>query len=97
MFFSTSFWLEGFCYTFAIQDLFLLYPMTLEGRLCTTNEFAKVPFHHVLFSAALVELEKSTPVHFLILSCHLFFCQPLFLFPFTVPCRIVFAKPEDRP
>ena len=24
-----------------------------------------------------------------------FFCLPLFLFPFTVPCRIVFAKPED--
>ena len=25
----------------------------------------------------------------------IFFCLPLFLFPFTVPCRIVFAKPED--
>ena len=38
-----------------------------------------------IFSATLVELAKSIPVHSL----------PLFLFPFTVPCRIVFAKPED--
>ena len=73
----------------------LFYPITLEGRLGTTDEFATIPFHLDLFSAALVELAKSIPVHFLILSSHLFFCLPLFFFPFTVPCRIVFAKPED--
>ena len=75
--------------------LFLFYPITLEGRRGTTDEFATTPFHLDLFSAALVELAKSIPVHSLILSSHLFFCLPLFLFPFTVPCRIVFAKPED--
>ena len=73
----------------------LFYPTTLEGRRGTTDEFATIPFHLVLFSAALVELAKSIPVHSLILSSHLFFCLPLFLFPFSVPCRIVFAKPED--
>ena len=73
----------------------LFYPITLEGRRGTTDEFATTPFHLDLFSAALVELAKSIPVHSLILSFHLFFCLPLFLFPFTVPCRIVFAKPED--
>ena len=73
----------------------LFYPITLEGRRGTTDEFATTPFHLNLFSAALVELAKSIPVHSLILSSHLFFCLPLFLFPFTVPCRIVFAKPED--
>ena len=73
----------------------LFYPITLEGRRGTTDEFAIIPFHLDLFSAALVELAKSIPVHSLILSSHLFFCLPLFLFPFTVPCRIVFAKPED--
>ena len=73
----------------------LLYPITLEGSRGTTGEFAAIPFHLDLFSAALVELAKSIPVHSLILSSHLFFCLPLFLFPFTVPCRIVFAKPED--
>ena len=73
----------------------LFYPITLEGRRGTTDEFATIPFHLVLFSAALVELAKSIPVHTLILSSHLFFCLPLFLFPLTVPCRIVIAKPED--
>ena len=86
---------------FYIQNIFvkiysvLFCPITLEGRRGTTDEFATVPFHLDLFSAALVELAKSIPVHSLILSSHLFFCLPLFLFPFTVPCRIVFAKPED--
>ena len=74
---------------------FLFYPITLGGRRGTTDELATIPFHLDLFSAALVELAKSIPVHSLILSSHLFFCLPLFLFPFTVPCRIVFAKPED--
>ena len=73
----------------------LFYPITLEGRRGTTDKFATIPFHLDLFSAALVELTKSIPVHSLILSSHLFFCLPLFLFPFTVPCRIVFAKPVD--
>ena len=73
----------------------LFYPITLEGRRGTTDEFATILFHLDLFSAALVELTKSIPVHSLILSSHLFFCLPLFLFPITVPCRIVFAKPED--
>ena len=73
----------------------LFYPVTLEGRRGTTDEFATIPFHLDLFSAALVELAKSIPVHSLIWSSHLFFCLPLFLFPFSVPCRIVFAKPED--
>ena len=73
----------------------LFYPITLEGRRDTTDKFATIPFHLDLFSAALVELAKSITVHSLILSSHLFFCLPLFLFPFTVPCRIVFAKPED--
>ena len=75
---------------------FLFYPITLEGRRGTTDEFETIPFHLVLFSAAvLVELAKSIPVHSLILSSHLFVCQPLLLFPFTVPFRIVFARPED--
>ena len=61
---------------------FLSYPVTLEGRRSTTDEFATIPFHFVLFSAALVELAKSIPVHSLILSSHLFFCLPLFSFSF---------------
>ena len=75
-----------------LKSSILFYPITLEGRRGTTDEFATIPFHLDLFSAALVELAKSIPVHSLILSSHLFFCPPLFLFPFTVPYRIVFTK-----
>ena len=77
------------------QSSILFYPITLEGRRNTTDEFATIPFHSVLFSAALVELAKPIPVHSLILSSHLFFYLPVLLFPFTVPYRIVSAKPED--
>ena len=79
---------------FTLPYFFLLFPITLEG--CgASDDFATVSFHLVLFSAALVELAKSIPVHSLILSFHLFFSLPLHLFPFNVLCRTVFAKPED--
>ena len=52
------------------------------GRLWgITDNFATIPFHLVLFSAALVELAKSIPVHYLILSFPLFLLLPL-LFSF---------------
>ena len=60
----------------------LFYPITLGGCRGTTDEFATIPFHLDLFSAALVELARSIPVHSLILSSHLFFCLPLFSFSF---------------
>ena len=79
----------------SISILFCFYPIALECRQDTTDEFATIPFHLVLFSAALVQLAKSIPVHSLILSFHLLFCLPFALCPFTVPCRTAFAKPED--
>ena len=67
----------------------LFYLITLEGRRGTTDKFATIPFHLVLFSAALVELEKSISVHSLILSLLTSSSVCLFfLFPFTVSCRI---------
>ena len=72
----------------------LVYPIILHGRWDTTDDFATTPSHLVLSSGTLTELAKSSPVHSLILSSQLFFCL-LLLFPFTVPCRIVFAIPED--
>ena len=69
--------------------------LNLGGRHCTTDDVATIPFHHSLSSAALREFQNPIPVHSLMLSSHLFFCLPLLLVPFTVPCRIVFAMPED--
>ena len=83
---------------FEILYSILLYPKTLEGHRDTTDEFETISFHLVLFSAALVELTMTIPVHSWILSSHLFFCLPLPLFPFTVPRRRIvlkFARPED--
>ena len=36
------------------QQQQLFYSITFEGRRGTTNEFATIPFHLVLFAAALV-------------------------------------------
>ena len=67
----------------------------LGGRRGTTNDIATIPVHPSLSSAALRESPNPISVHSLMLSSHLFFCLFLFLAPFTVPCRNVFAMPED--
>ena len=69
--------------------------LNLGGRRGTTDDAATIPFHPSLSSAALRESPNPIPVHSLMLSSHLFFCLLLLLAPFTVPCRIVFAMPED--
>ena len=69
--------------------------LKLGGRRGTTYDVATIPFHPSLSSVALRESPNPFPVHSLILSSHLFFCLPLLLAPFTVPCRIVFTMPED--
>ena len=35
-------------------------------------------------------------VHSLMLSSHLFLCLPCLLPPFTVPCKMVLARPDER-
>ena len=70
--------------------------LNLGGCRGPTDDVATKPFHPSLSSAAgLRECPNSIPDHSLTLSAHLFFCLPLLLAPLTVPCRIVFAMPED--
>ena len=69
--------------------------LNLGGRRGTTDDVATIPFHLFLSSAALMDSPNPIPVHSLMLSSHLYVCLPLFLAPFTVPCRIVFSMPED--
>ena len=66
-----------------------------KNSIISHNLGTQIPINLVLFSAALVQLAKSIPVHSLIVTPLLFFYLPLLLFPSTVPCRIVFAKSED--
>ena len=52
--------------------------------------------HFSLSSTALWDLPNSGPVHSLMLSSHLFLCLPCLPPPFTVPCKMVLARPDER-
>ena len=67
-----------------------------EGCWCTTDDFATSFLHFSLFSTALWDLPNSRPVHSLMLSSHLFLCLPCLRPPFTVTCKMVWAKPDER-
>ena len=69
--------------------------LKLGGLRGTTDDVATIVFHPFLSSAGRRESPNPIPVHSLMLSSNLFFCLPLLLAPFTVPCRIIFAMPED--
>ena len=66
-----------------------------KGRWGTTDDFASSFLHLSLFSTALRDTANSRPVHSLMLSSHLFFCLPCLLPPFTVPCKIALARPDE--
>ena len=67
-----------------------------EGRWGTTDDFATSFLHFSLFSTALWDLPNSRPVHSLMMSSHLFLCLPCLFPPFTVPCKMVLARPNVR-
>ena len=67
-----------------------------EGRWGTTDDFATSFLHFSLFSTAPWDLANSRPVYSLMLSSHLFLCPPCLLPPFTVPCKMVLARPDER-
>ena len=69
----------------------LIYPLT-----GSTDDFATSFLHFPLFSTALWDLANSRPVHFLMLSSHLFLYLPCLFPPFTVPCKMVLARPDER-
>ena len=64
------------------------------GRWGTTDDFTTTFLHFSLFFTALWDLANSRPVHSLMLSSHLFLCPPCLLPPFTVPCKMVLARPD---
>ena len=66
-----------------------------QGHWGTTDDFATNVLHFSLFSTALWDLANSRPVHSLILSSYLFLCLPCLLPPFTVLCKMVWARPDE--
>ena len=61
-----------------------------------TDDFATSFLYFSLFSTALWDLANSRPVHYLMMSSHLFLCLPCLVPPFTAPCQIVLARPDER-
>ena len=61
-----------------------------------THDFITSFLHFSLFFITLWDLAKSRPVRFLVFSSHLFLCLPCLLPPFTVPCKMVLARPDER-
>ena len=68
--------------------------LNCEDHWGTIDDFTTSFLHSSLFSTALWDLANSRPVHSLILSSHLFLCLPCLLPPFTVPCKMVLARPD---
>ena len=69
---------------------------SLADRWGTTVDFTTSFLHSSRFSAFRSMIFHSRPVHSLMLSSHHFLCLPLRLPPWTVPCRIVLASPDDH-
>ena len=70
--------------------------LNCKGWWGTTDDFATSFLHFSLFSTALLDLPDSRPVQSLMLSSHLFLCPPCLHPPFTVPCKMVLARPDER-
>ena len=66
------------------------------GRRATTDDLATSFIRLSLFFTALWGFANSRLVHSLMLSSHLFFSLPCLLPPFTVPCKMVLARPRYR-
>ena len=64
------------------------------GYLCMTDEFT-ISFLHFSALHCPLRLGELQAVHFLMLSSHPFY-MPCFLPPFTVPCKMVLARPDER-
>ena len=73
-------------------------PSLLTARVVGAPEMSSQSFysHFPLFSTALWDLANSRPVHFLMLSSYLFFCLLCFLPKFSVPCKMVLARPDGQ-
>ena len=67
-----------------------------EGHCGTTDDFTTSFLHFSLFSTALWELANFRPVHFLMLSSHLFLCLPCLLPLFIKVGKMVLARSDER-
>ena len=73
--------------------IIFIYPLTARAPQMISQPISSIFF---LFSTALWDSANSRPVHSLMMSSHLFLCLPCLLPLFTVPCKMVLARPDER-
>ena len=88
-------WTQCFVWLCKVYHYHHQQSLNRKGRWGTTDDFATSFLHISLFCTALWDLENSRPVHSLMSSSHLFLCPPGLLPPFTVPCKMVLARPDE--
>ena len=75
--------------------IIIIYPLTTG--VVGAPQMISQPFSSIfLFSTALCDLANSRPGNSLMLSSNLFLCLSCLLHPFTVPCNMVLARPDER-
>ena len=79
---------------FVLHRHYLHLSLRRGGRRYTTDDFTTIFLHFSL--TALWDLPNSSPVHSTMLSSHLFLRLPRLLPSFTVPCKMVLARPDER-
>ena len=67
-----------------------------EGRWGTTDDFITSFIHFSLVLHCPLGHGELQAVHSKMMSSHLFLCLPCLLPPFTVPCRMVLARSDER-
>ena len=72
----------------------LIYALTV--RVIGAPQMISQPVSSIFPCSPLSSGTWRTPVHSLMLSSDLFLCLPCLVPPFTVPCKIVLARPDER-
>ena len=75
--------------------IIIIYPLT--ARVVGASQMISQPVSPDFpVPTALWDLANSRPVYSLMLSSHLNLCLPCLLPPFSVPCKMVLARPDER-
>ena len=83
---------------FIIIIIIIIITYSLTARVVGAPQMISQPVSSIfsLFSTAIWDFPNSKPVHSQMLSSHLGLCLPGLLPPFTVPCKMVLARPDER-
>ena len=79
----------------ALSTVIVIYALT--ARVAGAPQMISKPVSSIFpVLHCLWDVPNFRPVHFLMLSSHLLLCLPCLLPPFTVPCKMVLARPDER-